>query len=159
METINSLFQKDLIFIEDVEKQSEVFNFIGNKLQEENIVNDQFIDALFERENKYPTGLDLSPISEDIPSAAIPHTETEYCKSKCIVFVKLEHPVKFNSMIEPDVEIDVRYLFFIINDQKENQTNVLSELMAFLTNPDNVKTLDSIETKEEIYQFLSEQNI
>src|SRR5699024_5868741 len=114
-------------------------------LQEMNIVNDNYVEALFTRERNFPTGLDLSPVSTDIMSVAIPHTEPEYCKEKCIAFVKLQHPIVFNSMTAPDDEIDVRYLFFIINDQKDNQTSVLSELMSFLTDSKNIMTLDSLD--------------
>lgn len=159
MTKVNSLFQKDLIFIENVENQEEIFNLIGKELQEKELVHEEFVSALLNREKNHPTGIDLSPVSEGLPNAAIPHTETEYCTGQCIVFVKLEKAINFYNMIAPEAEMDAKYLFFIINDQKENQTNVLSELMAFLTDADNVKALEELETKEQLYKFLTEQTI
>ena len=159
METIKSLFDRELIIIEDAQNQKEIFRYIGNLLHDKGIVNEDFIDAIIEREKNYPTGLDLKPVADDIPNVAIPHTETEYCNSKHIVFVKLNNPISFKNMIAPDQELEVKYLFFIINDGKDSQTNILSELMGFLTVADNVHTLESLESKEEIYQFLTEQTI
>lgn len=159
MTEVNNLFQQDLVFIENVENQEEIFSLIGKELQEKELVNEEFVNALLNREKNHPTGIDLSPVSEGLPNAAIPHTETEYCIGRCIVFVKLEKAIKFYNMIAPDTKMDAKYLFFIINDQKENQTNVLSELMAFLTDADNVKALEELETEDELYKFLTEQTI
>ncbi|WP_255259602.1 PTS sugar transporter subunit IIA [Lentibacillus sp. CBA3610] len=159
MDSIKSLFDRELIFMEDAQDQEDIFNRIGKILHEKGIVNGDFTDALIEREQNHPTGLDLKPVANDIPNAAIPHTETEYCHSKHIVFVKLSKPVLFKNMIAPDQEMEVKYLFFIINNEKGSQTNVLSELMGFLTVADNVKTLETLESKDEIYQFLTEQTI
>ncbi|WP_164217759.1 PTS sugar transporter subunit IIA [Virgibacillus sp. YIM 98842] len=155
MEALKSYFDKELIFIEDAKDQNEIFNRIGKILYEKGIVNDKFIDALIEREKNYPTGLDLKPVSVDLPNAAIPHTETEYCHRKHVVFVKLEKPVLFKNMIAPDQELEVTYLFFIINNEKDSQTNILSELMGFLTAAENVNKLEKLQNKDEIYRFLT----
>jgi len=152
--TVQSLYNKDLILKSDARTQEEVFKEVGSFLLDKQLVNDEFIDAIIDREHNYPTGLDLAPVAEGLPNVAIPHTETEYCKTKAVVFVKLTHEVVFYNMIAPDQELKVSYLFFIINDEKTNQTNVLSNLMAFMTNEENMRTLEQKETPEEIYEFL-----
>jgi len=152
--TVQSLYSKDLILKSDAKTQVEVFNEVGSFLLDKGLVNDEFIDAIIDREHNYPTGLDLSPVAEGLPNVAIPHTETEFCKTKAVVFVKLTHEVLFYNMIAPEQELKVNYLFFIINNEKTNQTNVLSNLMAFMTNAKNMETLEQKETPEEIYEFL-----
>ncbi|WP_040984257.1 PTS sugar transporter subunit IIA [Oceanobacillus jeddahense] len=159
MDSIKSLFDRELIFIEDAQDQEEVFNRIGKILYEKEIVHADFIEGLIERECEHPTGLDLSPVADDISNVAIPHTEIEYCRSKNIVFVKLNKPIMFYNMIVPEQKIAVKYLFFIINNEKSNQTNVLSELMGFLTVPENIKHLETLKTNDDIYQFLTKQMI
>lgn len=154
MAGLASLFSEDLVFIESAKNQQEIFNTIGKRLVEKGIVTEGFIDAIMEREEKYPTGLDLRPVSDEIPSAAIPHTEVEYCNSKHVVVVKLTDSITFHNMISPEQEIPVKYLFFIINDDAKNQTNVLSGLMAFMTDADNMKTLESLSGEKEIYDYL-----
>ncbi|WP_255307031.1 PTS sugar transporter subunit IIA [Paraliobacillus sp. PM-2] len=152
---MEKLYQKDLIFSSNATTQQEVFTEISSMLLEKGIVKESFKDAIIERESNYPTGLDLSPVAEGLPNVAIPHTDTEHCDAKAVVFIKLTNPIPFNNMIAPDNELNVNYLFMIINNEKTNQTNVLSELMAFMTDVDNIKTLETLETNEDIYNFLT----
>lgn len=154
MEGLTSLFSEDLVFIEDATTQEEVFKKIGEHLFNKGIVNEGFTEAIMEREKNYPTGLDLSPVSDEIPGAAIPHTETEYCNGKHVVFVKLNNQIEFRNMIAPDKEVAVKYLFIIINNDVDNQTNVLSGLMTFMTNVERMKKLETLKTEKEIYEFL-----
>lgn len=154
MEELASLFSEDLVFIENAKTQHEIFTTIGERLLEKGIVNDGFINAIISREENYPTGLDLSPVSDEISSVAIPHTEVEYCNSKHVVVVKLNENILFHNMISPDQEIFVKYLFFIINNDAKNQTNVLSGLMSFITDVESMKVLETLTTEKEIYNYL-----
>ncbi|NBJ70589.1 MULTISPECIES: PTS sugar transporter subunit IIA [Clostridia] len=155
MEGVCSLYKKDLIFKSDAQTQDEVFNEIGTKLLQKGLVNDRFIAAIKNREKEYPTGLDLSPVAKGLSNVAIPHTEAEYCKTKAIAFVKLNDGITFRNMIVPDLDLKVKYLFFIINNEKTNQTNVLSDLMSFITNENNMRYLKKLDNTESIYNFLT----
>lgn len=154
MDTIQSLYKEDLILTSDAQSRDDVFEEIGTYLLDKGLVTDDFIEAIKERESNYPTGLDLAPVAEGLPNVAIPHTETEYCQAKAVVVVKLTNELIFHNMIAPDEELNVKYLFFIINNEKTNQTNVLSSLMAFMTNEENMRTLEELETTQAIYEFL-----
>ena len=57
-------------------------------------------------------------------------------------------------MIDPSKELKVKYLFFILNNEKSNQTNILSHLMSFLTQESKMKGLENLKTKDEVYQYL-----
>lgn len=156
MTGIEKLYRQDLIFESSATTKEEVFEEIGQILVDKELVTEEFPSEVLNRENEFPTGLDLNSIEEGSDNVAIPHTEIEYCKSKNIVFVKLENELQFNNMIKPEENIEVRYLFMIINDEATNQTNVLSNLMDFFTNKNNIDTLSNLETKEEIYSFLTQ---
>lgn len=153
---IQSLFDQDLIFFENVSSQQELFRSIGNQLLAKKLVNPGYIEAIIEREQNFPTGLDLSVIRSDSPNVAIPHTEVEYCNWKGIVVVRLEQPIMFCSMIAPDKKILVSDAFFILNNEKNSQTNLLSYLMDFFTSKDKLSKLDKLENKSAIYQLISE---
>ncbi len=155
MESVKTLFNEELIFTTGLQTKEEVFAYIGDILLQKGLVKKGFTKAIMDREKNYPTGLDLSPVAEDMPNAAIPHTETEYCNGKAIVFVKLDREITFQNMIEPEQELKVKYLFFIINHEKNKQTNILSELIGFMTNWRHMKRLDSLKGKKEIYYFLT----
>ncbi|MBS4535754.1 PTS sugar transporter subunit IIA [Clostridium sp. D2Q-14] len=151
---LQSLFKKDLVYISDKNTQEEIFEEIYNILLERGLVTEEFKEAIIEREKNFPTGLDLSPVGNGLPNVAIPHTETEYCKSKLVVVVKLNNSIVFNNMIEPDKELKVNYLFFIINDEKTKQSNVLSRLMSFITEKEKIEHLDKLNSESDIYEFL-----
>ena len=71
-----------------------------------------FLDHLIEREENYPTGLDLTLIDQALPNIAIPHTESEYVNTTRIIPIKLNHPISFNNMIQPKNRVG-RFLFFL----------------------------------------------
>lgn len=154
MTEINTLYRKEFVLKSDAKTQEAVLKEVGDYLFEKNVVTADFIPAIIEREREYPTGIDLTPIADDLPSIAVPHTDTEYCKTKMIVFVKLKESVLFYNMIKPKEPLTVRYLFLIINNEKKKQTNILSELMEFMTANDNMYQLGQLDSTEELYEFL-----
>lgn len=155
MTEFKKFYREDLIFKSKAKTKEEVFEEIGQILIDKDLVTEEFPSEIIKRENSFPTGLDLGIVVEDADNVAIPHTEIEYCKSKNIVFVKLDNEITFNNMIKPQEELKVKYLFMIINNEATNQTNVLSNLMEFLTNKDNIYTLNELVDNQKIYDFLA----
>jgi PTS system galactitol-specific IIA component len=153
---VAKLFRKDLVFIEEAKDSDDIFNKVGKELFEKGLVNEDFVEAVKAREKDYPTGLDLSVVGEKIPNVAIPHTESEYCKAKNVVVVKLKDEIEFNNMISPDNKLKVKFLFMILNNEKEAQSNILSHLMEFFTQNDNIKNLCEINNTEEMYKYITE---
>ncbi len=157
---ISQLFKEDLVFIEKGKDSSEIFNKVGKKLIERGLVRDNFIEEVIKREEGYPTGIDLEVVYNDeagIPNVAIPHTETEYCNCKNVVVVKLEKDVEFKNMISPEKSLNVRFLFMILNNEKNAQTNILSNLMGFVTQLENMKSLCKSNSTKEIYDCIVKQ--
>lgn len=154
---IANLFREDLVFFENAKTREELFNNIGTKLVEMELVKPTFIPAIKEREKNYPTGLDLGVVGTDTPNVAIPHTEAEHCNADQIVVVKLLHDIQFNNMISPDKIINVRFAFFILNSQKSEQPEILSNLMGFFTQGQNMKKLDQLKTPSEVYQYILQE--
>lgn len=157
MKEIKTLFKKELILKSKATTQEEVFKEVGQYLLEKNLITINFIDAIISREDNYPTGIDLSVVEENLANVAIPHTDMKYCKTEAIVFVKLEQSISFQNMIRPEECLDVWYLFFILNNEKPRNRNILSELMDFLTIADNMHQLNQLETTQEIYEFLKDK--
>lgn len=155
MEATRDLFRKELILKSNTDTKEKVLTAIGNLLYEKGLVKESFICAIIDREANYPTGIDLSPVAAGVPNVALPHTEAKHCKDQVIIFVKLEQAIPFNNMINPEEEVAVHYLFLIVNNQRKNQTNVLSELMGFITDEENMHQLDILDSEKEIYEFLT----
>ena len=72
-----------------------------------------------------------------------------------MVVVKLDQPVTFHNMISPTQTVEVSLLFFIINNSSSSQTNILAQLMDFFTSEGNLAGLASLNSKEELLQYIS----
>lgn len=151
----SQLFHKDLILFTDVSSQEELFTKVGEFLLQKGLVNPGYVNAVIEREKLYPTGLDLGVVGPGIPNVAIPHTETEFCNAQHVVVVRNQDDLDFHNMIAPDQELKVSHFFFILNHNKNGQTNILSNLMAFFTQNDHMKTLSTLSSAQEIYDYLN----
>ncbi|WP_026882575.1 PTS sugar transporter subunit IIA [Clostridium akagii] len=153
------LIKKELIFIEQGKTSTEVFNSVGKKLLKLGLVTENFVDEIIKREREYPTGIDMTVVDEKLPSIAIPHTETEYCKCKNVVIVKLKNGVEFKNMISPEENLIVNMLFIILNNDKENQTGILADIMDYVTIKENLENLVKCNGEDDIYHRLANKNI
>ena len=138
------LFFKDSIFITQKKSVEEIFKEISTQLVAKKLVKDNFFENLLIREKNFPTGLDLSVIDSSLPNIAIPHTEGEFVNTRRVVPIKLMYPVTFNNMIDPTKQVEVNFLFMILNNDPVGQANVLSEIMGFLSSTIPVKKVFSI---------------
>lgn len=153
-----SLFAKDAVSISDSVDRDMVFSDVYRNLLKAGYVKGNFLSHVLEREDLYPTGIDTSPISKELPNIAIPHTEGEFVNARLIVPVLLKHPIRFNNMVDPQKTLDVSFLFMILNNDPTGQANVLAQIMDFLahTSVDKLMELFSLDSTKEIYDFLTE---
>lgn len=153
-----SLFAKDAVYISDAVDRDMVFSDVYRNLLKAGYVKGNFLSHVLEREDLYPTGIDTSPISKELPNIAIPHTEGEFVNARLIVPVLLKHPIRFNNMVDPQKTLDVSFLFMILNNDPTGQANVLAQIMDFLahTSVDKLMELFSLDSTKEIYDFLTE---
>ncbi|MPQ44368.1 PTS sugar transporter subunit IIA [Clostridium tarantellae] len=148
------LFEPDLIFIEDIKYKDEVFEKISKKLLKKGVVKETYIQALKKRENEFPTGINLSVVAENIPNIAIPHTESGFCNDTKVVLVKLKNKITFKDMMNPSKDLDVKYLFMILNKEGSEQSHILSYIMSFVTNKENMYKLEKAKTLKELYNIV-----
>lgn len=153
-----SLFAKDAVYISDSVDRDMVFSDVYRNLLKAGYVKGNFLSHVLEREDLYPTGIDTSPISKELPNIAIPHTEGEFVNARLIVPVLLKHPIRFNNMVDPQKTLDVSFLFMILNNDPTGQANVLAQIMDFFahTSVDKLMELFSLDSTKEIYDFLTE---
>lgn len=80
----SSLFAKDAVYVSDAVDRDAVFSDVYQHLLKAGYVKGNFLSHVLEREDQYPTGIDTSPISKDLPNVAIPHTEGEFVNARLI---------------------------------------------------------------------------
>lgn len=155
---MKKLFFKDTTYVSSRSTQEEVFEEVYLDLLNKQLVTEDFLASLLERERNYPTGLDLSPVSEVLPDIAIPHTESEYVRTTRIIPIELKNEITFHNMISPSDQISVRFLFMILNENGEAQAGMLADIMDFINSVDKEKlcAFFNLQDIEAIYQFLEE---
>lgn len=150
------LFDKNNIYISDAKTKDDLFKELFYKLKKDDLVTDDFLEMVKTREKSYPTGMDMSLVDPNISNIAIPHTEPSAVKMTRIIPVKLNNNISFNNMIDPSQVLEVKFIFMILNDESGNQTNILSDIMDFITQTPDINNLFNIDSVDEIYKFIEE---
>lgn len=150
------LFDKNNIYISDEKTKDDLFKELFYKLKKDDLVTDDFLEMVKTREKSYPTGMDMSLVDPNISNIAIPHTEPSAVKMTRIIPVKLNNNISFNNMIDPSQVLEVKFIFMILNDESGNQTNILSDIMDFVTQTPDINNLFNIDSVDEIYKFIEE---
>jgi mannitol/fructose-specific phosphotransferase system IIA component (Ntr-type) len=158
-DNVNSLFLSDAIFISEQTSKEAVFKEIAKQLVQKGLVKETFLENLVKREESFPTGMDLSVVDKSLPNVGIPHTEGEFVNTRCVITVKLMTPVSFNNMINPSESLEVSFLFMILNNDPGAQTNILSDIMGFIStvDPEQLNEFFNNTDKDKIYQFLQDK--
>jgi PTS system galactitol-specific IIA component len=134
----------------NVVDSASVITKMGEKLLNAGLVNDDFIEAVIRREEKYPTGLPTS-----IP-VALCHTDPEYVKNSFLTVATLENPVPFHEMGSPDHIQQVRIVFFLGILEKDKHIDILRNIMKFIQSNPLLQSIDTTDSKSEIKKILLE---
>ncbi|EUJ31378.1 PTS family fructose/mannitol porter component IIA [Listeria floridensis FSL S10-1187] len=156
MNSTENRFEKDTVYVSKKHTQAEVFEEVYLDLLAKELVTEDFLVHLLEREQQYPTGIDLAVVNPNFPNIAIPHTESEFVKTTRIIPIKLETEIEFKNMIFPDETLSVHFLFMILNGNGMEQTGLLADIMDFInsTAEQDLLAFFNMENTAEIYQFL-----
>ena len=142
---------KDLIFINmNFENKSEVFKFIANELKKRNYADDNYEDAVNEREKQFPTGFRLKNIN-----IAMPHADPVNSRADKLVVITLESPVEFQNA-EDKEKLDVNIVFGLVFHNRDKHIDYLMRLSNLIQDSGKLEKIKKSVTKDEIYDLLDE---
>ena len=139
---------KELIVV-DVEATDcvDAIHKVGALLYENGYVKDTYIDAVAQREDDFPTGLNLQDIS-----IAMPHTSGVHVNSPAVCVAKLKSPVTFGHMGDPDTKVPAELLFMMAIKDPDAQVETLQNVMGVFTNAEAVAALKAANDPESLYK-------
>ncbi|WP_347938211.1 fructose-specific PTS transporter subunit EIIC [Mycoplasma feriruminatoris] len=148
---MDNIFKKDYIFLNvDLKTKQEVFEFIGSKAKELEIVTSKkaLVDGFKLREKEGTTGF------ED--GFAIPHPKDVKQIKKAAVFVlKFKNPIEWNSLDNQPIQIAIALLTPSSTEQNNSHLTLLSKVAVKLTDQEFKIKLKQAKTKKEILDILN----
>ena len=135
----------------DAADSDEVLRTLAQRLIDLNYVKDDYADAVIEREDDYPTGLECDPVN-----AAIPHCTNNYSLVDALGVATLKHPVDFMEMGTSDQKIPVRIMLMPVVVNPAEQVPMLVRAMKFLDLKDKVQGLAEAKSSREIISIIGD---
>lgn len=123
-----------------------VLTELAARLQSLEAVEETFVTAVLEREEKFPTGLPTQ-----IP-AAIPHTDPEHVKVEGLAIATLAKPVEFKEMANSENSVSVRLVVMMLLKQAHSQIEGLQKLMEKFQDVAVIEKLLTLERDDELLE-------
>ena len=127
----------------------QLYKEINEQLQCIDYVENDFLTALCQREQEYPTGIEGGNIN-----IALPHVDACYVKQNALFIYRLAEEIPFVRMDDHQRKVEVRLVFLLLIHDLEFHVKAISELTRIWTNDDIMKGLLSVETKTELVRML-----
>lgn len=129
--------------------KSEAIGMLGRKMQNKGFVKESFVDAVLEREKKYPTGLEIGKTN-----IAIPHTEPEHVNKPCIGVMVLNDTVPFQKMDDLTSLVNVKVIFLIALKNGHGHMELLRNIMLTCRDQSFLNELITADNIDEIKKEL-----
>ena len=136
-----------IVFGVKAENAEEAIRAVGANLIKGGYVKDSYLPAVIEREAEYPTGLQLRTIG-----VAMPHTAGVHVNMPAICVAKLEKPVEFGHMGDPDTKVQAELLFMMAIKNPDEQLDMLKKVMSVFTNDEAVEKLSAAASQDALYE-------
>jgi PTS system galactitol-specific IIA component len=133
------------------ETQVEVIRKLGGLLYENGYVKDTFVQAVLDREEIFPTGLQTTLLG-----FAIPHTDTEHVVRPAVAIATLEQPVVFQAMGTPDLSIPVEIVMMLAISDPAAVVRVLRSVISILENEPALQALTLAGSEQEIKEIVGD---
>lgn len=151
---IQEVLRDSLIFLNlEAETDTDVFKALGGELTRQGYAKDIYVKALRDREDEYPTGLDIDGIG-----VAIPHTDVTNVNETAVAVATLKNPVVFHVMGGDDDEtVNVNLVFMLCVSDPNGHIDELQRVIALIQDKKVLENLCAAQSKEEIRSIISEK--
>lgn len=146
-----NLVEKNCILLDqDVHSFKEVIQLIGAEFEKAEIVKPSYVEAVVAREKVFPTGL-----AADGHNIAIPHTDPEHILRPGMGVVVTKEPIEVSMMGSPDIKLQSKIFFPLAMEHPKKQLDLLRQLMNVFKTKEDLDTISSATTPEEVLAVTS----
>lgn len=126
----------------------DVFEKLGSAMIQEGYAKTSYIEALKEREDEFPTGLDINGVG-----VAIPHTGIEHVYKTGIGIATLKEPIEFIQM-DSDEEVMCKIIFMLCIKNPKTHIYQLQRIIEIIQDQDVLKEIQEASTTEKIITII-----
>lgn len=146
--------KEELTFLNwNVSNRNDLFKKASEIFCQKGYVDNQFYSFLCEREDEYPTGLQL-----DTHAVAIPHGNPERIKQPFISAVTLNQPIIMNKMEDPEEEIEVDLFFILGLSEGAQHLEILKQLMGLIQQESFIQEIKNVNSSKELIECIHKAN-
>lgn len=148
--SINLTLDKDLV-ITDLKSNNyeDILQILSHKLYKKGYVKKEYIEAILEREQIYPTGLPSTP-----PAIAIPHSNNELVNTTTFAIATMKKPVNFHNMEDPKEEIPVQIVIMLAIAEPHGQIEMLQKVVEIIQDEDFRKKMVNTTDENELLEIV-----
>lgn len=150
MEEKNLVEKNCILLDQDVHSFKEVIQLIGAEFEKAEIVKPSYVEAVVAREKVFPTGL-----AADGHNIAIPHTDPEHVLRPGMGVVVTKEPIEVSMMGSPDIKLQSKTFFPLAMEHPKKQLDLLRQLMNVFKTKEDLDTISSATTPEEVLAVTS----
>lgn len=142
------LIKSDFIYRWEKEvTQKEFFEQVTKRLVSDGYVDENYLEAIIEREKEFPTG-----VCTETSCVAIPHVEADYVKKSVIVVSQLTHPIPWGNMENENEKVPVKIVFNLVLTKQEKHIEVLQQVVQLIQDDDLMNELIHAKTSTVILE-------
>lgn len=147
---IEEILRQDCILENlSADSKEEALRQMGEVLLAKGLVKESFVQAIQDRERKYPSGLPMEG-----HKIAIPHTDADHVNESAILFARLVNPVEFSVMGDPDDKIQVQMISMFALKEKKAIGDLLGVLITTYQDDAVLDSLLKAEDSSVMYNIL-----
>lgn len=144
---------ESLIFTEmRAQDWREILQRAGTVMQQNGYAKKTYVQALINREFRYPTGIDMGETG-----VAIPHTDTSEIKKEGIAVVILKDPVAFGQMGTEKDTIMVKIVLILAIKESGSQVENLKQIMSVLQDKDVLHRLQNARDCQSVIDIIRQK--
>ncbi|MCD6577067.1 MAG: PTS sugar transporter subunit IIA [Anaerolineaceae bacterium] len=118
------------VFLLNKKNKEEVLEDLSNAAINAGFAKHGYLEAILEREEKYPTGLHTPEIE-----VAIPHADAEWANTPSLTIGLLEQPVIFEPMGGEGGDVNAEIVFMLTIKEPKQQINFLRAFSTLMGKP------------------------
>ena len=148
-------FDKKLcMFNKAFTNRDELFESMFKKMHQADVVKDDYLEGIKEREKEYPTGLVVGNTG-----FAIPHTDSSKVNYSQICFASLKNPIEFANMVDKNDVIKVELVFMLAMSKPHEQVETLQNLIELFQDEETINELKNCKDEDSFIEILNKRNI